>query len=141
MSSTQSPLKPFLILALIGLAAIAAAVAWKRANAKELVPWRTDYAGAVEEARAANKPLFVYFTATWCGPCRTLKHTLWSEADVEAALRDFVPVKVDVDQQRELALRHNVDGIPRFQVQDADGQVFKVSVGAIGVSEFVEWLN
>ena len=35
-----------------------------------LVPWRTDYARAIEDARQANQPVLVRGGAVWCVPCR-----------------------------------------------------------------------
>jgi len=49
------------------------------------------------------------FTATWCGPCQQMRPV------VERLHREGLPIRqVDVDQNRELANRYNIQGIPAF---------------------------
>jgi protein disulfide-isomerase len=107
----------------------------------EIVPWRAGYSAALEEARTSNKPPLVYFTASWCGPCQSLKHTTWADKAVEAALRDYVPVKVDIDEHPDLAQSFKIDGVPTFVVLDRDGHSIKRVVGALPPREFLEWLK
>ena len=107
----------------------------------DLVPWRTDLSKARAEAAGAGRPVLVYFTATWCGPCQGMKRTTWSDARVETALRSYVPVKIDIDQQKELAQRYAVDGIPYFVVLDREGIARRTSVGAMDADEFLAWLK
>jgi thiol:disulfide interchange protein len=108
---------------------------------KEIVPWRTDFAAARQEARSAGKPVFAYFTAAWCGPCQSLKHTTWADKDVEAALRGYVPVKIDVDQNQELARQYNVRAVPSFAVLGGDGEPLKQVDGALPPEELLNWLR
>jgi thiol:disulfide interchange protein len=108
----------------------------------EIIPWRTSYPAALDEGRANGKRVLVYFTATWCAPCQNLRHTTWADKDVEAALRNFVPVKVDVDEQHELALKYRVDAVPTFVVLEPDGATVKTTwSGASPPEEFVNQLH
>jgi len=108
---------------------------------KEVIPWRTDFAAARQEARQANKPVFAYFTASWCGPCQHLKRTLWADPAAEAALRAYVPVKIDIDANPTLAQQYNVDGIPNLMVLNDDGGVRKQWTGALTTEAFSDWLK
>lgn len=110
---------------------------------REIIPWRTDYAQAVQEAKASHKPLFLYFTADWCGPCQSLRHTTWADHDVERALRAYVPVKLDIDaaSNRPLVQEYVHDAIPCFVVFQADGSVQKSSIGALEPDDFLAWLK
>jgi thiol:disulfide interchange protein len=133
-------LKPFWIL----LAALTAVVLFSylnRAGGTERIPWRTDFKSATAEARSSNKPLFIYFTATWCEPCQELKHTTWADADVEKELDKFVPVKVDVDEHPDLVQRYPSDGIPHFVIAKQDGTVIRETVGAYPARDLIDWLE
>lgn len=110
-------------------------------EAKEIVPWRTDPVAAMAQARAANKPAFLYFTATWCGPCQGLKHTTWADPAVAKALSSYVPIKIDVDQFANLARQYPSDGIPHFVIVSGDGKVLRDYTGTLQPKEFVDWLN
>jgi thiol:disulfide interchange protein len=127
----------FLVLcAVVGVALLAKAL-----RPKEIVPWRDDFAAAAAEARDSNKPIFAYFTASWCAPCETLKSTTWADRDVEAALRAYVPARIDIDRNTELADKYGVRGVPAFIVMGADGQPTKQTDGALPPAEFLRWLK
>lgn len=61
------------------------------------------------------------FYATWCGPCRVLSPVL-------ERLQAVKVLKIDVDENRELALRFDVQSIPKL-VFLKDGQVVDELVG------------
>ena len=61
-----------------------------------------------------NEIVFVDFFATWCGPCKMLAPEIEKLADEYVGQ---VPVvKVDVDEEPELARRYNVMSIPTLFV-------------------------
>ena len=107
----------------------------------EIVPWRNDFAAATAEARKDGKPVFAYFTATWCGPCQNLKHTTWADKEVDAALRGYVPVKVDIDRSPELAQKYGVRAVPTFAVLGDDGEAVRQADGALPPQDFLRWLK
>ena len=134
-------LKPVWGLFFILLAVTTVSLLVRASRPDEIIPWRPGYAAALDEARAGNKRTLVYFTASWCGPCQNLKHTTWADKGVEAALRDFVPVKVDVDAERDLATKYHVDAVPTFVVLDPGGASVGQWSGASPPAEFVSELK
>jgi thioredoxin 1 len=69
---------------------------------------------------------FVQFSATWCGPCKMLTSTV---ERIENEYPNINFVKVDVDQNRDLALEYSVRGIPKIVVLD-NGSILTEAVGA-----------
>jgi len=57
--------------------------------------------------------VLVDFYADWCGPCQKLAPVL---EEVAREMPDAKIVKVDVDRNRELAIRYQVSTIPRLLV-------------------------
>jgi len=108
---------------------------------KELIPWRKDFPAAKQEAEKSDKLVFAYFTASWCGPCQRLKRTTWADAQVELALRRYVPVEIDIDEHRELAARYIGDSIPAYVILKSDGTPLKNQSGYFSPQEFLAWLN
>lgn len=62
------------------------------------------------EVVASEKPVVVDFWAEWCGPCRRLGPILEELSDEFKDTVEFV--KVDVDQEPELAGLYRVTSIP-----------------------------
>ncbi|KAJ4769482.1 Thioredoxin [Rhynchospora pubera] len=65
----------------------------------------------VEEAKGAKKIVVIDFTATWCPPCRFIAPVF--EA-LSKQFPDVVFLKVDVDEQKEVAQEYNVSAMPTF---------------------------
>ena len=65
---------------------------------------------------------YLYFSASWCGPCRTL-------GPIMNEVSQQIPVqKVDVDSEFELASQYNVRNVPTVVLLD-NGQEVKRFVG------------
>jgi thioredoxin 1 len=73
-----------------------------------------------------QKVVLVDFWAEWCGPCRMVAPVLDEIAKETPALEI---VKVNVDEQPQLAMDYNVTGIPLLGVFK-DGKMVKQLVGA-----------
>ena len=108
---------------------------------KEIVPWRRDFYNAQAEARESGKPMLAYFTADWCGPCQSLKTTTWADKGVEEALRAYVPTRIDVMLNTNVALKYNAEVLPKYAVLDAEGNVVKSEEGYMDPAMFLEWLK
>jgi thiol:disulfide interchange protein len=139
--SSNSAFKPLwgLFAILLGVSAIT--VISKMTRAKEIVPWRTDLSAAREESKRDSKPLLLYFTASWCGPCQEMKSVTWSDSAVEMKLRNYVPVKIDIDANQQLAQQYGIDGIPAFVLFDRAGDVERQTSGFMEPLQFLAWLQ
>ena len=87
-----------------------------------------------------SSPIVVDFWAPWCGPCKTLGPAL--EAEVKATNGKIKMVKVDIDQNQNLASQMRIQSIPAV-FAFVDGQPVDGFMGAKAPSElksFVEKL-
>ncbi len=76
------------------------------------------------DASASNQTMLLDFRADWCGPCRSM------DPVVGQLVGEGYPVRrVNIDQERELATRFNVQGIPCF-VMLVNGKEVDRVVGA-----------
>lgn len=75
----------------------------------------------------STNPVFVDFWAEWCGPCRMVSPVVEELSQEYGDKVDFV--KVNVDDNNELAQKFNVFSIPTLAVFK-DGQVVSQKVGA-----------
>lgn len=79
----------------------------------------------------------VDFFATWCGPCKMLAPVM---EEVEKEMIDVKFLKIDVDQEENLARRFGVMSIPTIIVFK-DGNVKGQNVGFMTKDEIVDMIN
>lgn len=98
-------------------AADGAGIAWKNAASD------ADVDAAFAQAKADNKPVFVYWGAKWCPPCNQVKATLFNRQDFIERSRAFVPVYVDGDSPgaQKLGSRFKVSGYPTMVLFNPQG--------------------
>ena len=76
------------------------------------------------EVLNCKEPMLVDFWATWCGPCQMLAPIL------EEIAADHRIVKVDVDENPELAAAFGVESIPTV-LAFRNGQIVGKSIGLV----------
>ena len=82
----------------------------------------------------SDKPVIVDFWAPWCGPCRMVGPEL---EKVASQVGDSVTfVKVNVDEDREVAMRYNVMSIPTL-IKFVGGEVAAQVVGARSAADMM----
>lgn len=97
---------------------------------------------ALLEARTANRPVMIDFTADWCVSCREMEEYTFPDQSVIAALEPFVLLRADVtandDDDQELLRFFNSFGPPTIAFFDSKGEAqepYKL-VGYVPAAEF-----
>lgn len=91
-----------------------------------------------DELLKGDKPVVCDFFATWCGPCRMLAPVM---DKVSAEFADkAVFVKVDIDQNAELAVRYGIMSIPLVAVFK-NGDKTADLLGYTDANDMTEFLN
>lgn len=90
-----------------------------------------------EEVIHSEKPVLVDFWASWCGPCRMVSPIV---DEIAQERPDIKVVKVNVDQEQDLALQYGVMSIPTLVVMK-DGKVVNQAVGVRPKDQILDLLK
>ena len=112
------------------------------------IEWGTDIDAALASAKELRKPVMIDFMATWCPPCHAMEDSTFCDPEVIGKSREFVAVRIDVDEQREVAIAYDGNarkyggvGIPNILFLDPDGGRLKHIVGYHGPDQLVSVID
>lgn len=81
-----------------------------------------------------NKELVIVdFYADWCGPCKMQSRVL-------DELTDYNIVRVNVDEEEELAKKYGVMSIPTL-IKFKNGEEVDKNIGFLNKDDLIEWIN
>ena len=101
-----------------------------------------NFSEGLQKAKQEDKPVMVDFYADWCGPCRMMDQiTYEDEKVIEEVMKNFVPVKVDVDVEQTLAYQFGIYSIPTIVYLDENGNEVYRTVGYRSVSQILADMN
>ena len=117
---------------------------------QRVVTSATAFDQALADARSANRPVLVDFTADWCATCGEIDRTVLSDSNVRARMRSIFVIKVDLTKQpmdeklQGLLRQFGVVGPPALLMLNANtGSEFDGArtVGPISIEDFSRLLS
>jgi thiol-disulfide isomerase/thioredoxin len=99
------------------------------------------YAEAVQRSRETGTPVLAFFTADWCGWCKKMKAETMPDPRVQAALKQFIFVYVDVDREPTAGKKFGVTGLPSYVITNGREEQTKLCKGYMTPDAFVAWLG
>ena len=90
------------------------------------------------EVLKSNLPVIVDFWAEWCGPCKMLTPIL--EELSNEMKNEINVVKVNLDENQDLAMRYSIRSIPTLLLFKA-GNLIDTKVGLLPKTEIVTWFK
>jgi len=97
---------------------------------------------ALEKAKTEQKLIFVDAFASWCGPCKRMASTVFTEQEVGDYFNaNFIPLKIDMEkpENAEFAGKYPVHAYPTLYFIDAEGKVVIKNVGAMSTEQILEF--
>jgi thiol-disulfide isomerase/thioredoxin len=94
----------------------------------KVITWHY-YDEGMEIAGAQNKPVMIEVYTIWCTWCSEMDRVIYTDQDVIDLADQFVCIKIDADERRDLAARYNPrGGVPTTVfVRSDDTEVHRIS--------------
>lgn len=93
------------------------------------------------DIKNAHKPIIVDISASWCSACQHFEQDTLSDPRVQEKINEYyVLLKIDIDQNRDLAEEFDMDVVPTIVLLDADCKQIGRHEGYIGPDEFLTML-
>ena len=90
-----------------------------------------------QEVLNSDKRVLVDFYADWCGPCKILSPRV---AEIANENKDLKVVKINVDQNEDLARKYNILSMPTLLVIEK-GKELNRAVGALSKSTVLKFVR
>jgi thiol:disulfide interchange protein len=117
-------------------------------HSRPSIAWSPDYETAREKAVSNKQILMLEFAAAWCPSCRLMNDSTFTDSWVIEKTKAFVPVRIDVDERKDLAeqfggnaRKYGGVGIPNILFLAPDGRRLAHVVGYLGPGELTAVLD
>src|SRR5680860_640343 len=106
------------------------------------IEWHRDLTEAIAAAREARKPILIDVYQDNCGGCDRLDDETFADERVLAEVNDrFIPLKLDLFQDRDFTRQQQVYWTPTIMIADHSGKVRYTSVNYLPAAEFLDILD
>lgn len=132
-----------LVICLLVVLALGACCSKEKGEAPSgnAVNWLKSFDTAMAASRDKNLPVMIDFYTDWCGWCKRLDSDTYVDAQVIAAARGFVSVKINADEDRTTATRYGITGFPTILFVDSMGNEIHRIVGYRPPQAFLAEMN
>lgn len=108
------------------------------APAKASVAWVSSLDQAKQIAAREHRLILVDFYADWCGPCQLMLQTTYRDPRVIQISKRFVAVKINVDEQPQIATSYGIDSLPTLAFLNATGKPLDGVIGYVPADDFLK---
>lgn len=88
---------------------------------------------AIKQAKASGKLIFIDVHTSWCGPCKEMDQTTFSDSQVGGEFnRRFINLKIDAEESKDgpmISKSYTVTGYPTLLFINSEGKLVKKLVG------------
>jgi thioredoxin-related protein/YHS domain-containing protein len=90
------------------------------------IPWSTDIESSLQQAASTGQPVLLEFTADWCMYCKRMEKTTFVDPRVVNFVnQNYVAVRVDADEHKQLVADLDIKGLPAILVVSPTLQIIE----------------
>jgi thioredoxin-related protein/YHS domain-containing protein len=108
------------------LVAFVVMTSFSQAVVAEEIPWSTDIEGSLQQAADSGRPVLLEFTADWCMYCKRMEKTTFVDPRVVKFVnQNYVAVRIDADEHKQLVTDLDIKGLPAILVVSPTLQIIE----------------
>jgi thioredoxin-related protein len=96
---------------------------------------------AAQKSAKEPKPMVISFGAAWCGWCRRMEADTFGHESVTAIEKEYLWVKLDIDNESDLSARYKVRGVPHTVVINSENRVMGMQSGYMNPEVFLKFVE
>lgn len=105
------------------------------------ITWRA-YDEGISQGKKEGKKVFLTFYANWCGYCKKMDQTTFSDQSViDYLTNNYITVKINTEKEQKLAATYRVQGLPTHMFLDSSGEVISGLPGYVPPDQFLPILK
>jgi thioredoxin-related protein len=105
------------------------------------IQWRPYSPQILAQAKKDDRLILIFAVAEWCHWCQKMKTTYANPKVVELINKNFLPIKIDIDKQKDLVKQYNVTSLPTSIFMDSNSHVINTIHGYRAAEEFIPALT
>lgn len=98
-----------------------------------------DWAVAQERSSSEEKPIFIDFYTTWCGPCKKMTRETFADPALAALMNSqFINVKLDAEKDinKSLVAKYGINAYPTLIFANSNGDMITKEIGFKTTAKF-----
>ena len=99
------------------------------------------YEEAIENSKNSGSDIFIYFGSPSCYYCEQMKSTTLVEQQVVESLSKYTQLDINTSQDKSLATKFSIYGVPTYVILSSDQRIIKRSSGYKNAYDFLNWLG
>ncbi len=114
-------------------------VTWKLSQA-QVQFFEGSWNEVLQEAKKQNKPIFVDFYTSWCGPCKLMTKTTFANIQVGDYLNsNYIAYKIDCEKGEgiQIAEKFEIFSYPTLCFFDKNGKLQSKEIGYKNADDFL----
>jgi len=101
-----------------------------------------DLDSALNLAKNQNKPIFIDFFTSWCGPCKVMSNNVFPQEKVGNFFnKQFINCKIQCDDKgigEKLCKIYQVNSYPTLMFLDSNGKLIHSAAGSLSADELID---
>jgi len=108
------------------------------------ITWTDDVESAKKLAVNSDKNMMIFFTGTWCSPCKIMKRQVFADDEVKKAMDEKIislEINIDDPKNEKLVKQYNIKATPTTIFIDSEKNVIDYAVGKVDKSKFFKMIK